>query len=214
MWLRVETVVAAIVMPLMVGLAILAPEFVVAVLGEKWRAAIPVLRILAFVALFQSLAMIGERVLQAIDKAQTVFRFNTVNLVLTIGAFVLGLKWGIIGVAACYAAVTIPLQVVFAWMTGRALGTPMRRIGSALAGPTAATVVMAAAVLVADHVIRPLNLSAIDGLLIGIAVGAVTYLPLCILFSPVMREELGRVRGALSRRRNRARTAALEATGA
>ena len=70
-WLRVTTVVASLVAPAMVGLAVVAPDFVHVVLGQRWAAAAPVLRILAIVVLVDSISSLGQRTLQAMDRART-----------------------------------------------------------------------------------------------------------------------------------------------
>ena len=102
-WIRVTRLVAAIAMPALIGLVIVAPDFVAVVLGERWDAATPIIRILAWVGLIQSLQHLNGDVLYALDRAGTFLRFTIVWAIASLCAFVIGLQWGIVGVAACYA---------------------------------------------------------------------------------------------------------------
>jgi O-antigen/teichoic acid export membrane protein len=197
-WLRVLRVVAAIVMPAMAGLAIVAPDFVRVVLGERWLAAVPVLQILSIVGLVQSLAALGERALTAVDRTRTIFRFTVVECVVTVSAFAVGLHWGIVGVAVCYAAVTIPLHTSFAWLTARALGLTLREVLRGFRGVALATAAMAGACWALRHLLVQAEVGAPLRLLAVIAVGAVVYAAGCALLQPeVLRELRGlRRRGA------------------
>ena len=71
----------------MLGFIVVAPDFVAVILGDKWRSAVPVLQLLAVVALAQGMALIGQRVLAAVDKTKTVFRFAVFNTIAVIGCF-------------------------------------------------------------------------------------------------------------------------------
>lgn len=146
-WLRVLRVVAAIVLPAMAGLAIVAPDFVHVVLGERWHNAVPVLQILCAVAAIQSLATLGHRILTALDRTRTILIFTIVECAATIPAFAIGLHWGIVGVATCYSIVTIPLYLGFLGLTVRALPISVMRVLQGLGGVLLATTAMVAACL-------------------------------------------------------------------
>ena len=59
-WLRVLRVIGAVFIPAMVGFIVVAPDFVDVILGNKWRSAVPVLQLLAVVALAQGMAQSGS----------------------------------------------------------------------------------------------------------------------------------------------------------
>ena len=99
-WLRTTAVMASVVAPAMVGLAVVAPNFVHFVLGSRWATVAPVLRILAPLAIAQSLAALASTTLLARDRTKTIFRCSVVGTILVLSAFIIGLHWGIIGVAA------------------------------------------------------------------------------------------------------------------
>ena len=101
MWVRANRMIGAITIPAMVGLIIVAPEFVATLFGERGRAR-PVIQILAWVGLLQSVQRLID-VLMATDRAGTLLRYSVVVLVASVVAFVVGIQWGIVGVAAGYA---------------------------------------------------------------------------------------------------------------
>ena len=144
-WLRVVRVIGAVFIPAMLGFIVVAPDFVAVILGHKWRSAVPVLQLLAVVALAQGMALIGQRVLAAVDKTKTVFRFAVFNTIAVIAAFALGLQWGVVGVSICYAAVSVPLQTFYIWLTARAVSTSLREVARTLLG-----VMIASGVMVGD----------------------------------------------------------------
>ena len=144
MWIRATRLVGVISIPSLVGLCIVAPDFVQVVLGSRWSEATPVIQILAFVGLIQSLQTLSGEVLLALDRSGTLLRFTMLWFVGSVGALVLGLRWGIVGVAACYAAATLALEPLRTYLTTRALGISLWRFPASLSGVAQATAVMAA----------------------------------------------------------------------
>ena len=112
-WLRVLRLITAVVLPAMLGLAVVAPDFVRVVLGARWMAAVPVLQVLCYVAIVQSPAASSYKLLLAVDRTHTVFRLSVVTTVVTVSAFFIGIRWGIVGVAVCYAVATTPVQLLY-----------------------------------------------------------------------------------------------------
>jgi len=195
-WLRIVRLVAAIVCPLMIGLSIVSDDFVQVVLGHHWveAGAVPVLRILAPVAMLQSIALLGERVLTALDRPRLIFRFTAIECALTVPAFVVGLHWGIVGVAACYAIVTTPLALVFIWLTARALGIRLLDVGRSVAGVAQAVAVMAGACVLAKVALDARSTSAPLTLLVEVAVSALVYGAVCWWRQPELLDELRNIR--------------------
>src|SRR5713226_2435345 len=121
-WLRVVRVIGAIVAPCMLGLVVVAPDFVVVVLGQRWSGCVRVVQILAVVTLMMGFSAVGERTLLALGRARVIFRISTLRTGLAVAAFTAGLHWGIVGVAAFYAVMTVPVQMYLVFMVTRELG--------------------------------------------------------------------------------------------
>jgi O-antigen/teichoic acid export membrane protein len=202
LWIRTTRLIAAVAMPALVALIILAPDFVEVVLGTRWEAATPVIQILAWVGLLQALQALNAEILLALDRSGTLLRFTVVWLVATTGATAIGLHWGILGVAACYAVATAFVELLRAYLTVDALGIPLRRVLVSLRGVAEASVFMAIVLfglragLVAQGVPPALRLVVLVG------VGALVYLCSCAWRAPEVRAE---VEGLLARYRKSSR---------
>ena len=94
--------VALLTFPMTLGLALVADDFVLLVLGEKWRAAILPLRLLALYASIRSITPLLPQVLAAVGDVRYAMRSNVAAALLLPLAFVVGARWGTAGVAAAW----------------------------------------------------------------------------------------------------------------
>jgi O-antigen/teichoic acid export membrane protein len=196
-WLRATRLTTAIAAPALIGLAILTPEFIAVVLGKRWEPGATVLRILVVVGLVQALQATNWSALIARGRTDLQFRFAIIATGSTLAAFVLGLHWGIKGVAACYATVSVLLLVIYTLVTVRVVGVSTWRFVRNLLGVTAATACMAALVLVLQAVMIDHGVSPAVRLVTLSAAGAAGFALFCALFD---RQLLREVRAVLSRR--------------
>src|SRR4030095_847686 len=67
-WLRAARLLSALAMPALLGLTVLAPDFVDVVLGPRWASAIPVIQLLAAVGLLQTLQFLNPVILQTLER--------------------------------------------------------------------------------------------------------------------------------------------------
>jgi O-antigen/teichoic acid export membrane protein len=197
-WLRGIRMVALGVVPTMLGLIVVAPDFVEVVFGEQWRAAVAVIQILATVGLLQSLSAVNDAVLQALDRTRELFRFTAVLSISTVAAFAVGLSWGINGVAWAYLVVTVALHPLFLWLTTRAVGVSPWDWLRSVAGVMQASAIMVLIVLGSRELMLALDVNVAARLALLIAIGLLTYVPLVAWRAPEVRDEL---RELLARRR-------------
>jgi O-antigen/teichoic acid export membrane protein len=193
-WLRVNRVVAAIFVPALLGLIVVAPDFVVVLLGERWRGVAPLLQVLSVGMIVLGVSALGVQVLTALDRATTLLRFSIAETVVLILAIVVGLRWGVTGVAVGYALASVASRGFFAWLTTRCLGVPFTRYVASLSGIAQASVMLLAATVATR--IALLETGAPDSLrlLAVVAVGIAVYVPLCLWRVPDLRAELTRIR--------------------
>jgi O-antigen/teichoic acid export membrane protein len=102
-WLRFNSLTASLLVPAFLGLVVTAPDFVPLVLGRRWDAAIPVLEFLSVAGVAQSLQAFNGQVYQALGLPGLFLRFMVFSTGVTFSAFVIGLHWGVSGVAASFA---------------------------------------------------------------------------------------------------------------
>jgi O-antigen/teichoic acid export membrane protein len=193
-WIRATRLVATAAVPALLGLIAVAPDFVKAVLGERWLDAAPVIQLLAWVGLLQSLQTLNGSILQALDRTGTLLRYSVVFFLAHLCAFVVGLRWGIIGVAAGYAISSSIVEPLFGWLTARALGVSPLTLLRALSGVLQASAVMLAAVIGARALLIHEGMPTGARLATLVVLGAVVYVPLCAWRAPEVFAELRRLR--------------------
>ncbi len=192
-WLRSTRMVALAIVPAFAGMAVVAPDFVSVVLGNQWEECVPVLRILCWVGILQSLTWQGSSVLQALDRTSWMFRFSVGVTAVTVAAFVVGVRWGIVGVATAFAittTLTTPLSIA---MPLRATGLRASQFVRTVAGVVEATAAMTAVLVVLEVLV----LSALPPVLAlagAIVVGVIVYVPAAAWRVPEARQELRELR--------------------
>jgi len=174
-WLRVNRVVGALTIPAMAGLACVAPDFVPLVLGAKWDAAVPVIQVLAWVGLLQSLQSLNSSILQARDRTRTLFSYSIVALVASLAGFIGGLHWGVVGVAVGYAVTSSFVEPYYTVLTARALGISPLVFLRNLRGIAESTFVMAVAVTLARTVLVSQGVGTGVRFVLLVALGIVVY---------------------------------------
>ena len=189
-WIRASRLVGAFAIPALTGLVIVAPDFVQVVLGSKWSSATPVIQILAWVGLLQALQTLNGEVLMAVGQAGTLLRFTALWFVVTVGAFVLGIQWGIVGVAACYALASTALEPLRGYLTTRSLRISPWRFVRAFWGIAQATVVMAVILVGVRAGLVSAGLSPAVRLLILVLLGTAIYIAACLWRAPEISREL------------------------
>jgi O-antigen/teichoic acid export membrane protein len=194
-WLRMTRVLTALAFPALVGMAVVAPDFVPVVLGEKWHASVRVLQVLAWVGIVQILAAQATTLLEVTGRVRVVLRYAIVSAAASVAGFLVGVHWGIVGVAAGYTIANAILVPVYVAIGCRAADVRLRGFVGAISGVVEATAGMAVVVLglraaLVDHV------SAGPRLVVEIAVGAVVFVLLCRWRVPEVVEEIRRARAS------------------
>jgi O-antigen/teichoic acid export membrane protein len=200
MWLRATRLVAAISMPALVGLCIVADEFVEVVLGSKWAEAAPVIQVLAWVGIVQSLQTLSGEVLLAVNRSGTLLRYTVLWFVGTVVALTIGLQWGILGVAACYLALSVLIEPLLTYFAARAVGISVIRFAGALSGVAQATALMAAALLLLRAALVTVGASDVAILVLLIVAGTAVYAVASMWRAPEVTDEL---RAVFQRRQRR-----------
>jgi O-antigen/teichoic acid export membrane protein len=199
-WVSVNRIVGAISLPSLVGLMVVGPDFVHVVLGDKWAHAAPVIQILCWVGLLQSLQRLNSSVLQARDRTRDLLVYSIIALVGSVIAFVVGLPWGIVGVATAYAISSTVIEPYYTWLTARALDTSVFEFLRGLRGVAEATAAMAAVLVPARLVLVHAGVTPTLRFVLLVALGAAVYAPLAWWRVP----ELADFAAQLRRRRSRA----------
>jgi O-antigen/teichoic acid export membrane protein len=208
-WIRATRLVGVVSIPALVGLVVVAPDFVDVVLGPKWVDATPVIQILALVGLVQSLQSLCGEVLLALGRANWLLRFTALWFVASIASFALGVRWGVVGVAACYAVATMVVEPLRTYIAARALGVSPWRLVAALGGVAQAAALMAAFLLVGRSALVAAGVPSAARLGILVVTGSAVYVVSCLWRAPEVSSEIRRAVGR--RRRTAPVTTAIDA---
>ena len=106
---KVLSNVSLVTIPLCMGLFAVSEEFIVSVYGHKWEPVVPLVKVLAFYAICQSISSVAGTILKAIGKVNIILYSIIVQHVIMIILFFVFRSLGAIGV--CYA-VLIPMVIL------------------------------------------------------------------------------------------------------
>jgi O-antigen/teichoic acid export membrane protein len=188
-WLRGSRLSAAVSMPAFLGMLVVAPDFVPAVLGERWSDSVPVLQLLCWAGILQGVQLLQWSVLQARGRAGTMLRFAFASTIVNVGAFAIGLEWGIVGVAAGFAIARTIMVPVITHLTARELGLRLGDFPRALWTVVQASAAMVAALLLARYGLIEAGVPAGVRLAVLVVLGVLSYAGWLLWRAPdVMRE--------------------------
>jgi O-antigen/teichoic acid export membrane protein len=172
---RAAGVVALVVLPAMVGLAVLAEDAVSVVYGSRWEAAIPVIQVLAPVAAVQALSCVTASVMLAKGRSDWLYRWALAYCLVGAAVMLVSTQWGLVGVSLGLAAV---VAVMAPFEMKMALGLIDMRLTTYLR-PLLPHVVITAAMGVTAWFgaagIQWLGGPATLQLVVGVVAGAVVY---------------------------------------
>ncbi|MES2742455.1 MAG: lipopolysaccharide biosynthesis protein [Pseudomonadota bacterium] len=137
LYLRATQTIAIVTAPLMAGLFFLREPFVLLVFGPRWLAVADLLQWLAVVGLLQSITDSTGAVFLALGKTRMLLGLGLLGATLQVSAFVVGVRWGIEGVAAAYCAANainlVPALLLALKLLHIAPGRAARTLGKPLA---------------------------------------------------------------------------------
>ena len=110
-YLRMCRLIGLVTFPLMLGLAVTAQPFVRVLLGTRWVPVAGLLIIFAPLGAVQSIYTTVGLIYNTKGRPDLQFKWSIVASAMYVASFVVGLRWGIIGVAGCYALVWLLLMV-------------------------------------------------------------------------------------------------------
>jgi O-antigen/teichoic acid export membrane protein len=196
-WLQVTRLANSLVVPAFLGLAVVAPDFVPVVLGHRWHAAIPVLQLLSLSGIAQSFQAFNGNVYQARGRPGLFLRFMVFSTGVTFSAFVLGLQWGVSGVAASFAIARTIVLIPNTWLVCRTTGLSLGRIVRSFIEVSWMAGVMGLVVYITRLSLVHVGVPASLRLVLLVMLGASVYLALVAKYAPDLVVE---IREALRRR--------------
>lgn len=142
-YLRLVSVIALISFPMMLGLLVVADVFILALIGEQWSEVIPLLRILCVVGLMQSIGHTVGWIYKSQGRVDIMFRWGIVSGVITLAAFAIGIRWGLMGITIAYLIRNFLLTYFNFTIPGRLIDLRFYEVVRTVASPLACAAIMA-----------------------------------------------------------------------
>lgn len=181
-FLKAVRLIMLIGIPVFLGLAAASQTVVAVVLGEKWRETAPVIAILGFAMPVMCLHVLFGPAVNAAGRPGIETRSSALGAVLLPICFLVGVRWGVTGMAAAWL-VGYPLLtgVASCWVLP-VLGTTHAALLRTLAAPVLSGLFMFAVVRGVD-MFRPFEAVPLLHLAVLVAAGGTAYLGALLLFA-------------------------------
>ncbi len=134
-YLKALTAIAYITAPAILWATVAADDLILIVLGPQWIGAAPVFRLLAVCALFQPILSTVGWLYVSLGRTRELAVWGYSACPVLILSFVLGLRWGIQGVAICYSVAVLLLVYPCIWAATRRTSIRTRDVFQALVDP-------------------------------------------------------------------------------
>ncbi|MGH7550348.1 MAG: lipopolysaccharide biosynthesis protein [Gemmatimonadota bacterium] len=171
--------------PVFLGLASVAPYAVPLMLGSRWTASAPILAALAVGAVARSLSMGPLTALSAIGETKWRLGVELIVALLTLGAMVAGLPWGVVVVAWAYTLALFVASPVQLGISLRFLELRGADYLEVFRVPAIASLIMLGVVML-TRLLLPQGLADLPSLVVLVGVGAIVYWGIVRLAAPVV----------------------------
>ncbi|MFO3789822.1 teichuronic acid biosynthesis protein TuaB [Bacillus mojavensis] len=197
-FLNMTKMLALVSFPLLIGLVSVSDAFIVAVFGEKWLAAVPVLNVLAIVGILRVLMNPNGSVLLAKGRADLAFYWDSgVMLLYGLSLFAAVQTGNLLTVAWVYAVISVFNFLIGRWLLAYVINLNLSAYFKAVMKPFLITAGMAVIAFGASLGTERFSMQAEMRLAISVAAGALCYLFLLGKAYPQMKSKLLR-KGRLS----------------
>jgi len=154
-YLRAVSAIATVTFPAMLGLLVTAPEVIGVLYGPHWLPTVTILQILCVVGMFQSTGTTVGWIYLARARTDLMLWWGTGAAVVICSSFLVGVRWGVMGVTLAYALAYALLLVPSLVIPYRLIQLPLSELVRSIRGALAGAVVMACLVgLVREALVR------------------------------------------------------------
>ena len=181
LYLRAVGLIVLVTAPLMAGLYVLRVPFVHFAFGARWGNVAEILGWLAPTGFIKSVVSTTGTVFMARGRTDIQLKLGILGTCLQVSAFLLGVQWGVLGVAKLYCLAYLLNAIPAMWVTMKLLDTKFTRLLVVLRAPLGSALIMVVAVMGLDYAFPDLRSNGHWLLIVGVPVGGVTYLAAIML---------------------------------
>ena len=201
LWLQSVRYLAAVILPLLVGLAVVAPDLIPIVFGSRWEVSVGIIQILSVYVIIRCLQAWGSVLLDAVGRPQVTLWTQLAALCTTPLAVVIGAHWGIEAVAVGFVlsqliAVEIPMLIILL----SELRISLRSVAARLYGVATATLVMATICFLERLALSALGVGVAQRAALTVGLALLVYAAALWWLAPdIVRRAIGIGRGLVAR---------------
>ena len=135
-YLRANRMIALVTFPMMIGLCVLAEPAILTIYGDAWRDAIPIVQLLSLAGMAQSVYNTAAWIFMSRGRPDVLFRLGVYATSVRIAGVLIGIRWGLVGVACAYVIGSYFLILTPTWMAaGRLIGVRILQLIGNVSGP-------------------------------------------------------------------------------
>lgn len=191
---RSARMVMLVAMPFYIGLAVTAQPLVATVLGPKWVEAAPLVQLLALAMPMMTLQVLFSPACSAMGRPGITVHIGAIGAVLLPVCFLVGLRWGVTGLAASWFVAYPIYLAITAVRVLPVIGLKAAELARATAPTIGAALAMGALVMLLDDVLPPMAVQL--RLLALVGSGAAVYAGWLMVFArDVLLEAISMARG-------------------
>ncbi len=172
-YLRSCRVISLVTFPVMFGVCATADHLIPAAIGAKWVDMIPVLKVLCLIGAIQSISRLMSNLYLSQGRTDLQFRVTCLLRGIMVAGIVIGLNWGIVGVATGYLIAVAVAQVPNFYYSGGLIGLKFSTYFRSIAPTLGASVTMYAVLFGFARLIDGrvgVRLAAVSEIVVGIGV--------------------------------------------
>lgn len=133
--------------PILAGMLVVAPEFIRLVYGAKWESSILVLQLFCLVGVSKSIVNPIGSILLAKGRVDIGFYWNVFTVIMVSIAVIVGVNWGIVGVAVAILVLQIPFFFIIQPIVNRLINLTFSQYFKAIQNPFLCSVIMLAGII-------------------------------------------------------------------
>lgn len=175
-------------LPFYLGLFVSAEPLVLTMLGPRWAEAVPVVRLLALAMPWVTLQALLTPACDARGRPGIGVGNGAIGAVLLATAFLVGIRWGLAGMAVAWLVAYPPYFAISAARALPVIGVRSRDVASAVAPALSAGLAMTAVVLLVGRLLPVLP--PLPHLAVLVGIGAISYVAWLATFSRPLLGEL------------------------
>lgn len=190
--------------PICVGIIFTVPEFISIFLNESWKDAIPIVQILAFASMFNSMGgILWGQVLKAKGMSKLILLLTVIRLFVLSGFILIGANFGLKGIALAIVVYSGTFRFVYQHIVNKIINLSMIQYLKSLIPAIVNAIIMSALLFVIKYFLLNYDVSDIVVLIVLALLGFVIYsLSFVLFFKPDLKEAINIVQSRYKNNNN------------